>query len=361
MVKKIDKFKIFLEKHEGFFLPAALLFGFILDFITLNRADQIYDNLVLFGYVLLTGLTIFLRYSRPNFITLRSVFVRNKEFIPYLMQFAFGGLFSALVVFYSKSGTFITSFPFLVILIGILIGNEFFLKKYQQLNLQVILFYIALISYATFLTPILLKGIGTGIFLLGAIISLVIMFFFVRFLVKHLPQGLKKQQKTLYKSVFITFLIFLAMYFSNVIPPIPLALKDGGIYYNITKISEDVYVAEREVKEWYKPLSSYNKNMASGRQIYAFSAVFAPTKLTGTIYHQWSYFDEKKTRWIETDRIPINITGGRGEGFRGYSSKSSLSLGLWRVDVETKTGQVIGRLKFNVEKKSIGKTIKERF
>lgn len=361
MRAKIEKIKGFMDKHSEYFLPASLLVGFIFDFITLNRADQIYDNIVLFGYVLLTGLTVFIRYSKPNALTLQSFIIKNKEFIPYLMQFSFGGLFSALLAFYSKSGTIVTSFPFILLLAGIMIGNEFFLKKYQKLTLHFVLFYIALLSYTTFIFPVLTKRIGTSIFIMGAVIGLVFIILFLKLILKNLPTDLQKHKTTLKRSVPVVFSIFVIFYFLNVIPPIPLALKSGGIYYSVQRVSTSTYVAEREVIPWYKPFSSYNTDMASGREIYAFSAVFAPTKLIGTIYHQWSYFDENKNRWVETDRIPITITGGRDEGFRGLSSKKVLTDGLWRVDVETKSGQVIGRLKFNIRDKEVGQIISERF
>jgi hypothetical protein len=48
----------------------------------------------------------------------------------------------------------------------------------------------------------------------------------------------------------------------------------------------------------------------------------------------------------------MTIAGGREAGYRGYTTKSKLDPGEWRVDVETKDGRVIGRIGFHVEEGS---------
>ena len=78
------------------------------------------------------------------------------------------------------------------------------------------------------------------------------------------------------------------------------------------------------------------------------SAVFAPAKLTESIFHEWAYFDETRRRWTPTDRLPFTVIGGRDLGYRGYSLKKNIFPGTWRVDVTTSRGQLIGRIIFNV-------------
>ena len=76
--------------------------------------------------------------------------------------------------------------------------------------------------------------------------------------------------------------------------------------------------------------------------------MFAPTKLSATIVHNWQWFDESKSRWVSLSDIAFPISGGRDEGYRGYSTKNVVPEGHWRVDVQTENGRVIGRIKFNV-------------
>ncbi|MDO8590949.1 MAG: DUF2914 domain-containing protein, partial [bacterium] len=63
-----------------------------------------------------------------------------------------------------------------------------------------------------------------------------------------------------------------------------------------------------------------------------------------------------------TDLIQFPIVGGRDEGFRGYSIKSSVFPGRWRVDVETAEKNLIGRVEFTVENvsKPVSNLITER-
>jgi hypothetical protein len=54
----------------------------------------------------------------------------------------------------------------------------------------------------------------------------------------------------------------------------------------------------------------------------------------------------------EREQIPIEIHGGKADGFRAYSRKHVFpedSVGLWTVDVLTPQAQLLERLRFVVE------------
>ena len=54
----------------------------------------------------------------------------------------------------------------------------------------------------------------------------------------------------------------------------------------------------------------------------------------------------------ERERIPVEIHGGKADGFRAYSRKQVFpedSVGLWTVDVLTPQAQLLERLRFVVE------------
>jgi len=61
-------------------------------------------------------------------------------------------------------------------------------------------------------------------------------------------------------------------------------------------------------------------------------------------------FDEKSGKYKSSDLIPMNIRGGRAEGFRGFVSKDNISIGRWRVTAETEDRRSIGFIKFAVKK-----------
>src|SRR3989344_933862 len=98
------------QRYERSLSPVALVAGFIWDNLTLRRVDLLLDNFVLFLYLKIAGVGVaFINATEAG----RFRFAQNTAgFIPLVLQFAFGGLFSAFVVFFSRSSSFITSWPF---------------------------------------------------------------------------------------------------------------------------------------------------------------------------------------------------------------------------------------------------------
>ena len=73
-------------------------------------------------------------------------------------------------------------------------------------------------------------------------------------------------------------------------------------------------------------------------------------------YSQW--YDETKGEWVSQNRLVFDLRGGRKTGFRGYSQKSNIRAGKWRIDIETERGQVIGRVRVNVVEGGAGEMLK---
>lgn len=350
---RIEIIHRYFKKHEKQLMPIFLIGGFIIDAITLNRVDQWFDNLVILLYLLLTATCISLVYAKETVVEKIPFHSRFRNFLPPLMQFAFGGLFSALIIFYSKSTSLFTSGPFLIALIILFIGNEFFHNRYPKLIFQVAIFYITLLSYSLLITPVIFRHINTFIFFLGSFISLVVIYGFFKILFKLLPQNLLDHKRYIQMIVGFIFIGFYILYFTNIIPPIPLGLKDSGIYHSITRTSAGEYHVISEKPKWYEFYRSQSKTFhkSAGEPIYAFSAVFIPSNINITVYHEWSYFDDNSISWESIGRFPIEMNGGRDGGYRGFSYVRDIKPGKWRVEVETKRGQVIGQIHFNLEEK----------
>ena len=67
--------------------------------------------------------------------------------------------------------------------------------------------------------------------------------------------------------------------------------------------------------------------------------------LNEKIFHVWLYNNK------EVDRITLNISGGREQGYRAWTHKVNFptdSVGKWQVHVVTESGQLIGLTKFTV-------------
>ena len=145
------------------------------------------------------------------------------------------------------------------------------------------------------------------------------------------------------------------LYFTNIIPPIPLALKQTGVYHRIVRVIDNsamsaVYEVKAEATTWQDYFNRYPVfHKGVGESVYVFNAIFSPGNFVTEIVHQWQYFDETNNEWVDSSKIILPISGGREEGFRTYSFKKSVSDGLWRVKVMTVSGQVLGLINFRVE------------
>jgi len=72
-------------------------------------------------------------------------------------------------------------------------------------------------------------------------------------------------------------------------------------------------------------------------------------RLSAPIVHLWEHYDVAQAKWISVSEISFFISGGRREGYRGFTLKNNVEEGSWRVDVATENGQILGRIRFDVE------------
>ncbi len=345
----IEKIRNFYQKHEGHATSIAFILGFIWDNLTLTRIDLRLDNLILLTYLMIAGLGIIAFNTYEHDREKRNSQKNHMAWLPLVIQFAFGGLFSGFIIFYVQSASWAASWPFILLLIFIFIGNERFRTHYALLPFQSAIFFTALFLYLIFSIPVLLGTFGPGTFLLSGGIGLIGIFLLLYAIAKNAPDRLNQQRSMLIVSILSIYIALNGMYFSNIIPPIPLALKEIGVYHHISR-TEAGYVLRYEEAPWYRPFKKTDTIFTQNQNdpVYVWSAIFAPTKLSVDIQHEWFYFNEVKDDWELTSRIRFPITGGRDGGYRGFSLKHNVIPGKWRVEVTTLRGQLIGRTNFVV-------------
>ena len=78
-------------------------------------------------------------------------------------------------------------------------------------------------------------------------------------------------------------------------------------------------------------------------KIHVHFCVAAPERFKQKIRFQWYVNGQKRGR-----PIPSSIIGGRKQGFRTWTYRSSPHQGAYRVDLETQEGQLIARVSFKV-------------
>ena len=348
----INKTKDIYFKYERYITPAAFFAGFIWDNLTLRRIDLLFENLTFIWNLLIVGVGIILINGYEAGLIRWRFADRFLKFAPLLMQFSFGGLFSAFFVFYSRSASVFSSWPFLLFLLVLFVGNDFFRKRYLRLTFQLSVFFIALFSYSVFALPVLFGKMGAVVFIASGIVSLLVIGGVIFLLWKIVPEKVKKSQHALVFCIGGIFFAFQFSYFANVIPPIPLSLKESGIYHSVERISNDSYIykVSYERAPWYLFFEDQSSvfHLEPDSKVYIYSAIFAPTKIETLILHRWLYFDAEKKDWIEMSRVPFSISGGRDGGYRGYTYKSSVKPGKWRVEVINDRGQVLGHRTFKV-------------
>jgi hypothetical protein len=131
------------------------------------------------------------------------------------------------------------------------------------------------------------------------------------------------------------------------------------VAYNIG-IKKGYYKVTYEVDDWYIFWRDHKINFSrySNKPVYVFTSIFAPTDLKKKIYHQWKWYNIELETWENLDKIGFEITGGRDKGYRGYSYKTNVKDGEWKVEVITDEDLVLGVVDFNIStKKSLLKPI----
>jgi len=355
MFEKLYKTPLFVrffeiwKKYERFFTAGALLIGFCFDLLIADRPDSVFNNALLLAYLLVAGGLIIVLNLRQMQLA-----ASNNPAEPMLLllmlQFLFGNLSSNLLVLYGRSGTLAGSAIFIGLLLAMLIGNEFLKTRYGQLRFNIAVYYTLVFSYLMIVVPtFILHDIGTLVFLASGVASLIFISAFLWVVYKLVLRG-KLRRLHLFQvglNIAIIFGVFNIFYFLNIIPPVPLSLKEIGIYHSVTRVAAGEYEGAFEKPLWFAfwRQTSPSYHIVSGNPAYCFSSVFAPTGLTTPIVHTWEFLNEKTNKWEIRSRISFAINGGRDGGYRGFTTKT-LTPGKWRCDVETQNGQLIGRMSF---------------
>lgn len=337
-------------------MPVALIGGFLLDIFTLNRIDQIFDNALLITHLVVVGTTIALLFSRETSFGKKFLSEKRISWLQTAMVFSFGALFSGFIIFYTRSGSLLTSWPFILSMLILMLSTEFRKRYFNKLSLQILIYYLAILSWIIFFVPVVIKKMGPWVFVLSTILSLVIISFYLFILKRINPTRFVMYRKKIISYILALVVLFNVLYFTNIIPPIPLSLKFDAVYYDITKIKEGEYRATYEASDWYRFWQPRTRDMQwrSGEDIYVFTQVFAPTNLNTTIRHLWQEYDVANRRWVTRDTIDLAISGGRKDGYRGFTKKENLSYGTWRVRSETTHGQTLGIIKFSIVRPTSG-------
>lgn len=337
--------------YERYVSPISLVAGFISDNIILLRRVDLWTTDALFiFYLVLSSAGVILINALETGKIQRKFLVDAAPIIPVVVQFAFGGLFSGFLSLYSRSAGYAASWVFVAIVAALLLGNERFARFYVRVPVQISILFTTLFSFLIFFLPVVFRQIGPWMFALSGLTALVLIALFLALMISLVP-AVKKQLTIVARVIALIYLVFNVLYFTNAIPPLPLSLKDAGVYHSVARdAAAGTYTVTGEQQPWYDDIYPFDVTFHElpGQSVYVYTSIFAPAGLSTQVLHEWQYDDPSTGKWTVEATIEYPIQGGRDGGYEGYSQLLDPAPGKWRVNVVTQYGQLIGSVPFTV-------------
>ncbi len=341
--------------------PVLFLASFVIDLWLIEQPDSIETILFILSYFSLTLVLFLCLAVAAN----RDMDIEGKKkwstsikiFLEIFLQFTFGALASALFVLYFKGADFIASLPFLFILAGFLIGNEFAQKHTSRLEARFISIIFLSYTFLLYIVPLMNGKLGNSSFIISTSASFILSIFILLSIKRISPILFAHTKKVLISSIAILFVGVPALIFLDIIPPLPLMLREGTVAHSVTKVEGVGYTLSTEAIPTYKnlgiPFVSPVYHIEQGGELSFFTAIYTPIQIKTDIIHIWKWYDPEIRDYVERSKIILHVSGGRDDGFRTYSTITDPEPGLWSVTAELGTGQILGHRKFVVKRGSV--------
>jgi hypothetical protein len=350
----ISSLKAFYYRYKKLLPALYFVIGFTWDSLTLQRIDHFYTRFVLTSYIVWLMVALYIFNLAKDGRWKNTILEKAEPFMLFAVQFFFGSSLSAYIIFFFRSVSFTRTMIFLVLLGFLYIANELFKHRMTNKYLQFGAFFFVSFTYFEFNIPVFTGVMDVFIFIVSGIIALGLTLCFAAIIYWKSPSA--RREITLWKLILLIACIYSAInvcYFLNLIPPVPLALKQGIIAHRVKK-TNGAYLVTYDPDKTYKFWRTYNHQIeyAPGDTIYAYTSIFAPTDLKKAVAHRWMWYNPNSKDWETSDVIGYKVTGGRGAGYRGFTFKTNLHPGWWKIDVITRDGLILGTMKFRLIKDS---------
>lgn len=343
----------FLKENRHRLPTIALVGGFFVDIITFRTLNLVYAQMLLAIHLFIVAVSTII-LALP--IRGSTAFTRTaKMWVPIAQQYSLGNLLSAFLILYSASGSLAASWPFFTLLAIAIIGNETLHTQKRRLPFTTSLLFLNLLLFSALAFPMFAGSISVATFLVSLVIASVVFQFF-RFALRFAArEAFMKNRHAINRSAVAVLVVVTTLYFTNLIPPIPLALKSAEFYHAVERVGDTYFVTdeERSFLERFFDLFGMELRLAEGEDAYIFTAVFAPARIDTNVVHRWQYRASSAEPWRTEHVTQFPISGGRSEGYRGFSATEDPLPGEWRVSVETTRGQIIGRAYLTVTRVAV--------
>ena len=350
------------KAHERHLSALFMAGGFAFDSWAFGRIDHAATQAVFIVYLLMAGVAIAILHALESRREGLDPASKIRAVLMFSTQFALGALLSGFCVFYIRSASIVSSWPFLTFMAAIFIGNEYFRHYHSRLVFVALLLFFSIYSYAIMLVPVLVGRIGPLPFLASGAAAVLVFFLYGKALAGLGHDRYHGARMQIWAGMVVITLLFNAFYFFRVFPPLPLVLTDAGVYHQAKK-QGDSYVVSEEAQPaaWRALFGTFPvMHIQPGAKIYLYSAVFAPTRLKASIQHRWEWRDPATGAWRQQQARVFAINGGRNDGYRAYTYRTAPKEGEWRVNINTSDGRAIGRVRFSVEWQAVPPAVTEK-
>ncbi len=326
------------KKYPHRFTTLFFVLGFAWDALTLWKADGWYEN-TWFGIYLVVSTGVIVALSKTD----ENKAHPRRAFLIATLQFCFGALAGGMLILYGRSGTLAGSAAFLSVGAAILFSNDLWAHRYSAQTMRIGVWYALLLAYVSMVLPILYGRIGGDVFMHGILAGFIFAFLLI---VAFRAVGYLARPRDLYVPLVTVTLItvfFVFSHFTRIMPAVPLAVRHAGIAHKVEHQGSEYQVLfeESNVPLLLETSRTFTTELPS--RLYCFSQVYVPKTITTQIQHRWEYFDVAENKWNTIAIIPYSISGGREEGYRGYTYVTAQHDGEYRCNIETDHQVLIGR------------------
>lgn len=340
-----------LTKYTAHSTTILFVLGFVFDMIMLPNIDHPITRYTGLTHICIVAFLIMFRELIISKNTASSFEQKLYSISSFGISFSSGAALSFIFVYSLRGAALLVSWPLLLLLGICIVANELVSTHTFRFTLDIGVLLVAILFYIIFNIPLLLHVENDTTFAISIGVSVGVSLLYL-FLLQYTSESASYEAPRTY-ALALGIPMFIGMlYFLNIIPAVPLSLKDAGVYHSIIHTDRSEFLAEKEddIRIFKKYRTSLYHIVDDSDGVYFFSNIDTPAKLTAPVSHEWEYYNATANKWILYTKISFDIQGGRDAGYRAFSYKENITEGLWRVTVKIGGNRIIGRKKFQVIK-----------
>jgi hypothetical protein len=350
---RIQQLAHYYEKNGHKIAVVFFIGGFLFDTLMVEEIDSwstIGQQIVYLLVILAALIQMFFEEAKPPG-DFEKMFVLKRWYYNYrtaLVHFFFGTLLNIYTIFFFKSASLLVSFGFMIFLVFLMVANESARFKKLGLSFKFALLALCMLAFSSFVVPIFIGYMGLLVFMFSMLVGCIPLIGVGWYVQTYVPELFLKVKTQVLLPLGFVLLGFLTLYMLKLIPPVPLSIPFIGVYHGIERTPEGYKLTHE--RPWWKVWHHGDQDFRAqrGDKVYVFFRIFSPTHFSDSVMVRW-YWKDNRYGWVLQDSIPIKISGGRAEGFRGYGVKTNYQPGEWKVQVETTDEREIGRVYFDLE------------